>query len=101
MSDGAASLSHLLARAELVEDRVRELVQRRRADDPAPDDPFRGLYVNDQVVDRLLEPDAAEDPAAATEMDADAPGGGGGRRPTRTRRPARCCGCAGWPGTPG
>ena len=28
VTDGAASLSHLLARAELVEDRVRELVQR-------------------------------------------------------------------------
>ena len=65
MTDGAASLSHLLARAELVEHRVRELVQRRRGDDPTPDDPFRGLYVNDQVVDRLLEPDPAEDPEAA------------------------------------
>ena len=28
----------------------------RRADDPAPDDPFRGLYVNDETVDRLLGP---------------------------------------------
>jgi hypothetical protein len=65
VTDGAASLGHLLARAELVENRVRELVQRRRGDDPAPDDPFRGLYVNDQVVDRLLEPDSAADPDAA------------------------------------
>ena len=29
-------------------------VDHRRADDPAPDDPFRGLYVNDEAVDRLL-----------------------------------------------
>ena len=92
MTDGAASLSHLLARAELVEDRVRELVSRRRGDDPTPDDPFRGLYVNDQVVDRLLEPDPAEDQAA----DGTPPTRAGSRpRRTRTRRPARCCGCAG------
>ncbi len=97
MSDGAASLSHLLARAELVEDRVRALVQRRRADDPAPDDPFRGLYVNEQTVDRLLE--ATADPA-----------GRGGRRrrwlrsrprPTGRGRRRGASGCAGWPGTPG
>ena len=68
MSDGAASLSHLLARAELVEDRVRALVQRRRADDPAPDDPFRGLYVNEQTVDQLLE--ATADPAGGADPEA-------------------------------
>ena len=28
----------------------------RRADDPAPDDPFRGLYLSDEAVDRLLDP---------------------------------------------
>ena len=60
---GAASLAYLVARAELVEDRVRALVQRRRADDPAPDDPFRGLYVNEQTVDQLLEVPA--DPGAS------------------------------------
>ena len=37
-----------------VETRVRLAVEHRRADDPAPDDPFRGLYVNDETVDRLL-----------------------------------------------
>jgi hypothetical protein len=40
-------LDYLLARLGLVEDRVRALVAKRRADDPAMDDPFRGLYVND------------------------------------------------------
>ncbi|HSK34852.1 MAG TPA: ATP-binding protein, partial [Propionicimonas sp.] len=37
-----------------VEDRVCRAVERRRAHDPTPDDPFRGLYVNDDTVDRLL-----------------------------------------------
>ena len=50
----SASLGYLLGRASLTEDRVRALVEQRRADDPAPDDPFRGLYVNDETVDRLL-----------------------------------------------
>jgi hypothetical protein len=40
----------------LVEDRIRALVLHRRADDPAPDDPFRGLYLTDEVVDQLLSP---------------------------------------------
>ena len=31
----------------------------RRADDPAPDDPFRGLYLTDEVVDQLLAPPPA------------------------------------------
>ena len=31
------------------------LVAERRADDPAPDDPFRGLYLSDETVDRLLD----------------------------------------------
>ncbi|MEO7587020.1 MAG: ATP-binding protein [Arachnia sp.] len=57
MSD--ASLSHLLARAARVEERVRGLVAQRRTDDPAPEDPFRGLYLNDEAVDRLLEGSAA------------------------------------------
>ncbi len=45
---------YLLARLGLIEDRVRALVAQRRADDPTADDPFRGLYVNDDLVDRLL-----------------------------------------------
>ncbi len=49
-------MTHSQVRAALaaVEERVLEAVQRRRADDPTPDDPFRGLYVNDETVDRLL-----------------------------------------------
>ncbi|MEO5832490.1 MAG: ATP-binding protein [Nakamurella sp.] len=48
------SLTYLLHRVGLVEDRIRALVQQRRHDDPAPDDPFRGLYVTEDDVDRLL-----------------------------------------------
>jgi hypothetical protein len=39
---------------EEVEHRVRVLIEHRRAGDPHPDDPFRGLYVNDETVDQLL-----------------------------------------------
>jgi hypothetical protein len=70
-------LAYLLARVGLVEDRIRSLVQHRRQDDPAPDDPFRGLYLTDEAVDRLLDtkpvsplPDAAH--RAAVEGAADA-----------------------------
>ena len=53
------SLGHLLGRAALVEQRIRQLIADRRSEDPAPDDPFRGLYLTDEMVDRLLESDAA------------------------------------------
>jgi hypothetical protein len=52
--NGDASLAHLLARVAVVEDRVRTLVESRRVDDPQPDDPFRGLYLSEEAVDRLL-----------------------------------------------
>jgi hypothetical protein len=54
-----------------VEHRVRGAVAHRRAGDPNPDDPFRGLYVNDETVDRLLSgaeplPTPSGVPAGAT-----------------------------------
>jgi hypothetical protein len=52
--DISASATYLLARLSLLEGRVRALVNRRRADDPAPDDPFRGLYISDEQVDAML-----------------------------------------------
>ena len=64
-------LDHLLARLALVEESVRTVVDERRADDPAPNDPFRGLYVNDDVVDRLLAGrpgPAALDPQAESRL---------------------------------
>jgi hypothetical protein len=53
------SASYLLARLAVVEGRVRALVARRRRDDPAPDDPFRGLYISDEQVDHMLTVGAA------------------------------------------
>ncbi|TAM82297.1 MAG: ATP-binding protein [Jatrophihabitans sp.] len=47
-------LADLLARVREVERRIRHLVAARRADDPQPDDPFRGLYLSDEAIDRLL-----------------------------------------------
>ncbi|HST86145.1 MAG TPA: ATP-binding protein [Kineosporiaceae bacterium] len=54
MTTHSAGLAHLFSRIWLVEVRVRALVEHRRQDDPAPDDPFRGLYLTDEDVDRLL-----------------------------------------------
>jgi len=51
----AAGLAHLLARLGLVEQRVRRAVQERRRADPNPDDPFRGLYLSEERVIRLLD----------------------------------------------
>ena len=68
----------------------------RRADDPAPDDPFRGLYLTDDAVDRLLQDTAAEAVTVQTtqlaSLDAEADR-------TRTIRRATS-GSAGWPGRP-
>jgi hypothetical protein len=56
-----ASLAHLLGRLAVVESRVRSLVANRRAGDPNPEDPFRGLYLSEDQVERLL---AAREPPA-------------------------------------
>lgn len=63
MSRLVSSTEYLLGRAMLVEDRVRALVAHRRSTDPAPDDPFRGLYLSDDVVARLLAPAPPDLPA--------------------------------------
>ncbi|MGI8683970.1 MAG: ATP-binding protein [Acidimicrobiales bacterium] len=54
------SAAHLLAWLGLVEERVRTVVAARRASDPAPDDPFRGLYLRDEHVELLLAGGPAE-----------------------------------------
>ena len=51
---GRAASSTCWAASGVIEERIRHLVAVRRADDPAPDDPFRGLYLSDDAVDRLL-----------------------------------------------
>ncbi|MEV5987442.1 ATP-binding protein [Streptomyces sp. NPDC052051] len=48
-------LRHLLDRAILVEQRVRRAVYARQLTDPAPDDAFRGLYLSDETIQRLLD----------------------------------------------
>lgn len=50
-----ADAGYLVARLAVVEQRVRALVTERRATDPNPDDPFRGLYFNDTIVAAMLE----------------------------------------------
>jgi winged helix domain-containing protein/ATPase family protein associated with various cellular activities (AAA) len=55
MTDRDPSLGHLLARATIVETRVRRAVHARQRTDPAPDDAFRGLYLSDETVTRLLD----------------------------------------------
>lgn len=47
--------AELLRRLAHLERRVRHVVARRRAADPNPDDPHRGLYVTDERLDALLE----------------------------------------------
>jgi hypothetical protein len=94
---GSVSLGYLVARAELMEDRVRDLVQRRRSVDPAPDDPFRGLYVNEQTVDQLLEGRSdhggtGPDPAALTRVEAEADRAEAAGEVIRLRRLARDAG---------
>lgn len=61
---GDPGLHYLMARLARVEERVRRAVQARRAGDPEPDDPFRGIYLTDDAVQRLLD-----DPAAVPEPD--------------------------------
>ncbi len=95
------SLTYLLARLEIVEERVRAAVERRRADDPDPTDRFRGLYISDAQVDGLLggpagpwlpEPagTASAERLAGLEADADAAEAAGGD--LRLRRLARSFG---------
>src|SRR5260370_41818347 len=62
------SLIHVLRRLALIEARVRAAVARRRTTDPETDDRFRGLYISQTHVDRLLaerSAPATPDPAAA------------------------------------
>lgn len=61
------NLRHLLARAVVVEQRIRRAVEARQLTDPHPDDAFRGLYLTEETITRLLDegrtfpvPDGAE-----------------------------------------
>lgn len=54
-SDGDPGLRHLLDRAVRVEQRVRRAVAARRLTDPHPDDAFKGLYLTEETITRLLD----------------------------------------------
>jgi ATPase family protein associated with various cellular activities (AAA)/winged helix domain-containing protein len=86
---------YLLGRAAIVADRIRALIAHRRGHDPAPDDPFRGLYLSDEVVDQLLlEPAPAprtQEPSR-TPLEADADRAEAAGVPVRPRRLARAAG---------
>ena len=64
------STAYLLGRLGLVESRARSLVAERRRADTAPDDPFRGLYLSDEHVDRLLSGRVAAPLGTAEEREA-------------------------------
>jgi len=64
------SRAQLFGRLAIIEAAVRASVGYRRIDDPQPDDPFRGLYVSDEHVDRLLE-----GPSGPSERKAQGPSG--------------------------
>lgn len=90
-----ASTRYLLHRARLVEQRIRDLVALRRELDSAPDDPFRGLYLSDDMVSALLDrpPQPAvtvEETGAGLESWADDVEAAGD--PLRLRRLARTAG---------
>lgn len=92
----AVSIAHLLGRLQVVEARVRAAVAARHAYDRAPDDRFRGLYISDEEIERLLGPavpgwppfaDGADSILASVEADADEAEGEG--EDLRLRRLAR------------
>lgn len=62
-------LDYLSGRLSLVEGRVRDLIAHRRRDDPNPDDPFRGLYLSDEDVDRVLTSGAESPPLRSSDRD--------------------------------
>jgi hypothetical protein len=86
------SLDHLRGRLTALERRVRAAVALRRAEDQKPDDRFRGLYLGEADVDRLLgsrgSPDAAPDEEAlafAAEVEARADAAEAAGHPLRLR----------------
>jgi ATPase family associated with various cellular activities (AAA) len=61
----APSLAHVLGRLGALEAAVQAAVEARRAVDPGLDDPFRGLYLGDEDVDRVLAGGVRVAPSAA------------------------------------
>ncbi len=92
------SRAYLFGRLAVIEAAVRATVGDRRLGDPQPDDPFRGLYVSDDHVDKLLggPPDGlVEVPGAQAErlrVEAEADEAEAAGHPLRLRQLARAFG---------
>ncbi|HEX5495671.1 MAG TPA: ATP-binding protein [Mycobacteriales bacterium] len=96
----AADLRHLWRRLGLVERRIRDAVVLRQSTDPAPNDPYRGLYITDEAVARILDgPPSGWDTGAADGVDAvrtdDEPAAGTVRTGSRLGRLAATFGLSG------
>lgn len=63
----------LWERLHRVEQRVRAAVRERRADDPDPDDPYRGQYLGPEAVERILAASARMRRGGADPGDGPAP----------------------------
>jgi len=69
--DAARSAGDVRGRLAVLERRVRAAVEGRQAQDPRPDDPFRGLYVtHDQAVELLERPRSDADPIDVDDLTA-------------------------------
>ncbi|MFJ6617976.1 ATP-binding protein [Kitasatospora sp. NPDC091335] len=64
---------HLWERLHRIEQRVRAAVRERRADDPDPDDPYRGQYLGPEAVERILAASATVHRDTADPVDGPAP----------------------------
>ncbi|MEV8325565.1 AAA family ATPase [Kitasatospora sp. NPDC056731] len=64
-SGPAADLDDLWERLSRLEQRIRAAVRERRADDPDPDDPYRGQYLTPEAAERILAAPAATGRAGA------------------------------------
>ncbi|MEX0789451.1 MAG: ATP-binding protein [Actinomycetota bacterium] len=95
MTAPSESTAYLQARLALVEARVRMLVDIRRGLDPDPDDVFRGLYVSDDQVDRMLAPARPAEEFAADPATAD-PEGWAAERALELKGLARSFGLNAW-----
>lgn len=74
---------------------MRALIAHRRQDDPNPDDPFRGLYLSDEAVDRLLQPAVPPPPLPGPDRDLAERAGDAAEQagePVRLRQLARAAG---------
>jgi hypothetical protein len=96
--DLGPSTRYLAGRVDLLAARVAAAVARRRADDPDPDDRFRGLYISDGQVDALLReppvvllavPPPPDATAAAEDLERRADEKEAGGVPNRLRELAR------------